>query len=249
MMYLHHKILSLQVITFRLMMVCNASNAMYLNSKGVSGVSSLVALSQRLRRRRAGGRRRARSVAPGRRQAKSPQSGYRLKNFKISKTRAQWLAGCRTGDVTGIIGGMPLARFGNVSDGAGHNGRSDNYMQYLRARKAMEVRKEAERFRVGSKVRLLERRALALEKYIASISLVSILFAILIQEITFNGSYSNEYGGDWFSKKQQVPIPASKMIATEDSPIVTMMKFFLTKLTIVQLCMMITQFRISLESW
>jgi hypothetical protein len=104
--------------------------------------------------------------------------------------------------------------------------------------------KEAEKFRVGSEVRLLERRALALEKYIASISLVSILFAILIQEITFNGSYSNEYGGDWFSKKQQAPIPASKMIATEDSPIVTMMKFFLTKLTIVQLCMMITQFRI-----
>jgi hypothetical protein len=131
-----------------------------------------------------------------------------------------------------------------LSDGASNNEKSDTYMQFLRARKSMEVKKVAEKFRVGSKVRLLERKALTLQNYIASVSMISILLAVLIQEISFYGTYSNEHGGDWFSKKNPPSIPASRMITTEDLPIVTLMKFFLTKLTIVQLFMMSAQFRI-----
>jgi hypothetical protein len=137
----------------------------------------------------------------------------------------------------------PPANSDHAIDDAGYNGRSDTYMQYLRAKKTMEVKKEAEKFRVGRKVRMSERKVLTLEKYIATISMISILLAVLIQEISFYGINSNEYGGDWFAQIKTPPITASQMTATADKQIVTLMKYVLTKLTIVQLFMMVAQFR------
>jgi hypothetical protein len=71
-------------------------------------------------------------------------------------------------------------------------------LEFDQAKKTMEVKMEAEKFRVGSKVRLLERKVLKLQAWIASISMVCICLAVLAQEITFYGTYSNKYGGQWF---------------------------------------------------
>jgi hypothetical protein len=76
--------------------------------------------------------------------------------------------------------------------------RRKSILEFDQAKKTMEVKMEAEKFRVGSKVRLLERKVLKLQAWIAAISMVCICLAVLAQEITFYGTYSNKYGGNWF---------------------------------------------------
>ena len=49
-----------------------------------------------------------------------------------------------------------------------------------------------------SKVRLLERKVLNFQWWIAIISGVSIVLAILVQEIEYYGTYSDRFGGQWF---------------------------------------------------
>ena len=124
-----------------------------------------------------------------------------------------------------------------------HRG-NETYIQYLQAKKTMEVKKESEKFRVGGKVKLLERRVFKLQAYIAGISLVSIFLAVLIQEISFYGTYSDALGGDWFTQTSQPPIPISELQPGQDLKYVITMKFVLSKLTLVQLVLMIAQFRI-----
>ena len=129
-------------------------------------------------------------------------------------------------------------------DDMGNRGRNDTYLQYLQAKKTMDVKKEAEKFRVGSKVRLMERDVLILQGYIASISMISIVLAVFVQEISCYGVYSNALGGEWFLEIQETSIPASELIVTADTKTVIMMKFILTKLTIIQLFTMIAQFKV-----
>ena len=76
--------------------------------------------------------------------------------------------------------------------------RRKTILEFEQAKKTMEVKMEAEKFRVGSKVRLLERKVLKFQMWIAFISVVCIALAILAQEITFYGTYSNRFGGQWF---------------------------------------------------
>jgi hypothetical protein len=76
--------------------------------------------------------------------------------------------------------------------------RRKTILEFDEAKKTMEVKMEAEKFRVGSKVRLLERKVLKLQTWIASISMLCICLAVLAQEISFFGTYSNKYGGQWF---------------------------------------------------
>ena len=96
-------------------------------------------------------------------------------------------------------------------------------LEFEEAKKTMEVKMEAEKFRVGrllrrissyskhriqfryrnsdmfcSKVRLLERKVLNFQWWIAIISGVSIVLAILVQEIEYYGTYSDRFGGQWF---------------------------------------------------
>ena len=127
--------------------------------------------------------------------------------------------------------------------GMEHRGH-DTYAQYLQAKKTMEVKKESERFRVGGKVRLLERDVFILQGYIAAISMISVVLAILIQEIDFYGTYTSALGGDWFSQVAQPPIPVSELQPGQDPKFITALKFILSKLTIIQLFVMIAQFRV-----
>jgi hypothetical protein len=120
----------------------------------------------------------------------------------------------------------------------------DTYLNFLRAKKSMEVKREAEKFRVGNDIRNMERRVLELQVVIAVISMVCICLAVLIQEITFYGSYSNSLGGEWFSEPEQPPIKSSDLESSADPKLVVIMKFILLKLTVIQLLTMYLQFKI-----
>jgi hypothetical protein len=122
--------------------------------------------------------------------------------------------------------------------------RNETYLKFLQAKKTMEVKREAEKFRVGHKVRLLERKALKLQIVITSISMVCIALAVLVQEITYEGKYSNALGADWFSQIEMLPITMADLVVTPDTKLVTLMKFILSALTAIQLIIMYIQFKI-----
>jgi hypothetical protein len=122
--------------------------------------------------------------------------------------------------------------------------RNETYLNFLQAKKTMEVKREAEKFRVGHKVRLLERKALKFQIVITSISMVCIALAVLVQEITFEGTYSNALGGDWFSQMEVLPVTTADLVVTPDTKLVMLMKFILSALTAIQLIIMYIQFKI-----
>ncbi len=118
------------------------------------------------------------------------------------------------------------------------------YLNFVRAKKALEVKKEAEKFRIGNKIRNMERKVMLLQIIITTISLVCIMLAVLVQEITFYGSYSNSLGGEWFLQPEQPPIKSSDLEISADTNLVVVMKFVLSKLTTIQLITMCFQFKI-----
>ena len=71
-----------------------------------------------------------------------------------------------------------------------------------------------------------------------------IILADLAQEIGYIGTYSNAFGGDWFSQILQNPITSSDLVAKPDSKLVLVIKFILSKLTVIQLIMMRAQFKL-----
>ncbi len=109
----------------------------------------------------------------------------------------------------------------------------------------MGVKQAAEKFRVGNRVRLLERKVLKLQKFIAAISMVCMILAVLAQEICYIGTYSNALGGDWFAQTAvQEKITSADLVTVSDSRLVLLIKFVLTKLTVIQLIMMRAQFKL-----
>ena len=108
----------------------------------------------------------------------------------------------------------------------------------------MAVKNEAEKFRVGTRARKMERKVLILQSVIASISLLCIALSVVAQEISFYGTYSNALGGEWFLQSEQPPIPTSELWSSEDSKFVLTMKFMVSKLTIIQIALMVIQFKI-----
>ncbi len=126
---------------------------------------------------------------------------------------------------------------------AGNAVPSDTYLRFLKAKKSMEVRKDAEKFRVGNKIRDMERLVMNLQIVITTISMLCIVIAVLVQEITFYGSYSNSLGGDWFSDSVNSPINPSDLEVSADPKIVVILKFILSKLTVIQLVTMFFQFK------
>ncbi len=122
--------------------------------------------------------------------------------------------------------------------------RNEAYLNFLQAKKTMEVKREAEKFRVGHKVRLLERKAFMLQIVVTAISMVCIVLAVLVQEISFEGTYSNVLGGDWFSQIDPDPVDSSDLGVIPDSKLITLMKFVLSALTAVQLIVMYMQFKL-----
>ena len=123
------------------------------------------------------------------------------------------------------------------------HGQNDTYLKFLQAKKTMEVKREAEKFRIGHKVRLLERKAFRLQILITSISMVCIALAVLVQEITFKGTYSNALGGDWFAQIDPDPVSSSDLAITPDSNSITLMKIVLSALTAIQIVVMYIQFK------
>jgi hypothetical protein len=85
---------------------------------------------------------------------------------------------------------------------------------------SMESKKEAEKFRVGNKVRNLERTVMNLQVVITTIRMVCILLAVLVQEIAFYGSCSNSLGGEWFSEPEQPPIKSVDLEVSADPKLV-----------------------------
>jgi hypothetical protein len=124
-----------------------------------------------------------------------------------------------------------------------NKGTAQANLAFEQAKKMMEVKKEAEKFRVGSSVRLLERKVLAYQTYIALVSMICMVLSIAAQEITFFGTYSNQFGGQWFDL-EEYELPEHALEIHADPKNVTIMKFMISFLTSSQIVLMILQFRI-----
>jgi hypothetical protein len=118
---------------------------------------------------------------------------------------------------------------------------SGSRTSFFLAKKAIAIKREAESFKIGNKLRIIEQKCLRLQTWIVVLTTLCIALSIVAQEITFFGYFSNTFGADWFDPNLVQTIKPSDLEIVSDTKLVLGIKFSISIFTCIQLALMIKQ--------